>query len=535
MQLEKLIERLGSGATFGTGREEVTVCQTHISVVFLVRDRAFKIKKPVDLGFLDFSTLERRRFYCEEEVRLNRRLAPRVYLGVRSLTQTEEGEVELDGDGAVVEYAVEMIRLPDEARLLSLAHEEKLESRHLELVVERLTDFHRDAERSSEISEYGSSRVVLKNALENFDQTEQFVGSVFTEALHSHLRSVSQAEGNRLAATMDERAAAGIPCDTHGDLRLDHIYYLPNLSPPDDLPIIDCIEFTDRFRYADPLADLAFLIMDLYFERDEAHAQQLEALYLKRTRATAPDSAALLKYYTAYRSMVRAKVCALKSLEEEVPTDEVEESKRLARAHALLALKLLAPPCKRPALIMVGGLPGTGKSTLAREIARAANLVMIRSDVIRKELFRAPGDAETSNEPDRGIYTSSHTAKTYAACLGRARSHLERGERVIVDASFTRADTRTPFVELARELRVAIEFFVCELPREIAHKRIEARVGDASDADASIHDHLAQAWDQPPAALATPVSTDQSVAESSRRALERLEELGLWEPLQNPV
>ena len=264
MELSRLIHALADPSAYPVTVEKVDVCHTHISAVFLAGPYAYKIKKPVDLGFLDFSTLAKRRHFCEEEVRLNRRLAPEVYLGVVPVTATEYG-VRVEGQGEAVEWAVKMNRLSDDTTLQNRIQHGDLPSGAVEALAQRIASFHAGADAGEHISAFGRFEVVARNARENFEQSASQVGTTLSQAVFERVQALTEAELARHQHLIEERAGRGVPRDTHGDLRLGHVYLFPERQPPADLAIVDCIEFNERFRFADPVADMAFLAMGLAF------------------------------------------------------------------------------------------------------------------------------------------------------------------------------------------------------------------------------------------------------------------------------
>ena len=250
------------------------------------------------------------------------------------------------------------------------------------------------------------------------------------------LRAVTDEALGRHRALIEDRANRGMPCDGHGDLRMDHVYRFPNNCPPDDVAIVDCIEFNVRFRAADPVADMAFLVMDLIRHGRADLARSFRDAFL----ASAGDDqgAALVPFYVSYRAAVRAKVNGIKAGLSELSSTARASAREDARAQWLLALSSLEKPGRRPCLVLVGGLPGTGKSTLAHALASHAGFDLIRSDQVRKELARASGIAG-AGAVDRyasGIYTPKWNERTYEECLARADAALFEGKRVIVDATF---------------------------------------------------------------------------------------------------
>jgi aminoglycoside phosphotransferase family enzyme/predicted kinase len=493
MELLQLIAQLSQPRAYPFAVDAAEVIQTHISVVFLAGDVVYKLKKSVNLGFLDFSTLEKRRHFCDEEVRLNRRLAPAVYLGVVPVTQTANGvKFEGESQGEVIEWAVKMQRLPEDESLLERI---KRDDRLPELVArlaERIALFHKHAEGGSRIAESGRFEVVARNARENFEQSESQVGITISREVFDRLRTLTESALIRLQPLIESRAARGVPRDTHGDLRLDHVYHFTDRAPPDDIIVIDCIEFAERFRHADPIADAAFLAMDLAFHGQRDLADTFTANYLRASGDE--EGAALFPFYTAYRAVVRAKVGGIKLTEKEIPQLERQRAGTRARAHWLLALSELEEPNRKLLLVLVAGLPGSGKSTLARGLAERANFTVIRSDVVRKELAGLLPEASARGTPDTGIYSPEWTDRTYTECLRRAESLLADGGRVIVDANFPDESRRREFIDLATQFAVPVILLWCRVSPEAAKSRIAARRNDASDADTNTFDRAAERW-----------------------------------------
>jgi aminoglycoside phosphotransferase family enzyme/predicted kinase len=543
MELERLIEALSRTEAYPYECLSVEVVQTHISAVFLVGDRAYKIKKPLDLGFLDFTTLERRRHFCHEEVRLNRRLAPDVYLGVAPVVETAQGMVVsddfdqygdtiLDGDGAapagVVEYAVVMRRLPDDRTLEALLERDALDAPIIDEVAVRVAQFHAEAASGPEIARWGGWDTVAHNARENFEQIEPSVGLTISRPVFERLRAITESDLERLRPLMEFRADSDVPRDTHGDLHLKHIYRFEDSDPPGDLVIVDCIEFNERFRFADPISDIAFLAMDLRYRGRADLAEHLEGAYLES--AGDADGAQLMPYYVGYRAMVRGKVDGFLAAEAEVPQQVRDAAVTRARAYFLLALGVLDEPQRRPALLLSTGLPGTGKSWLARWLVSEHGFRAVATDEVRKRLAGLTPMTDASAPVDRGIYAPEWTERTYAACLSEARDLLMEGGRVVVDGTFREEERRREFLDLAREMRVPAILFVTTAPPDLVRRRLEYRTGTASDADWSVYEALAERW-EPHRALTAPATvtldTSRPEHETLKEATKALEASGL--------
>lgn len=515
----------------------VDIRQTHISLVFLAGPLAVKLKKPVDLGFLDFRSPAARRHFCLAEVRLNRRLAPDVYLGIAPVVRGPDGRavmgalqpVDQPPDGApasgqpprntvanqddtapgsdpvgraIVDWAVVMRRLPAGASLAErLADGPAISDEWWGRLGARLAAFHAGARRGPDVSASGSVAVVAGNARENFAQTRAHVGITVSGRLHAALAARTEEVLAELGPLIGRRAAAGVPCDGHGDLRTDHVYLSEGRPAPLDIEVIDCVEFAERFRHADPVADVAFLDMDLRRVGRAREAELLEDAYF--AAAGDAEGRALLPFYSAYRALVRAKVEGITASEPEVPRAQRQASVEAARRYWLQAAAGLLRPAERPVLVCTAGLPGTGKSTLACALAGRAGLTWIRSDEVRKRIAGLdPGQPVPEGRRD-DLYSAEHTARTYEACRREAADVLADGGRVIVDANFRRAGLRRPFTVTARSSGVPVVWLECRIPAAGARERLARRTGDVSDADAATYDVLAAEWE--------PVATDEGI------------------------
>lgn len=491
MDHAELIAALRLPSAYPVATSRVEVVETHISTVFLLDRDVFKLKKPVDLGFLDYSTLARRRHFCEEEVRLNRRLAPEVYLGVSPIERAGNGvrvgAAIAPGAPApdAIEFAVHMVRLPDAARLADLVAARRVPEDFWMTLAGRLARFHLEAERSPAISRGGSFEAVAGNARDNLSQTERFIGEGLAPALHARVREATEAALARLRPLIESRASRGVPCDTHGDLRLDHVYLFPDRPPPADLVIIDGIEFSPLLRHADPVADAAFLAMDLRFAAEDAAAAALVDAYLSASGDE--EGRALFPWYVAYRSAVRAKVDHFTLAGAALSSERRARLEERALGHWLLALAELEPPERRPALLLVGGPPGCGKSTLASALAPAHGFAWIRSDAVRRELHSHLGGEER--------YSPARTAEVYRECLARADAILREGGRALIDATFHAEEPRREALELGKRRRVPVVHLALSLDRAEALRRIAGRRGDPSEADVAVHDALVAAWE----------------------------------------
>jgi aminoglycoside phosphotransferase family enzyme/predicted kinase len=527
MEIAALIGALTDPQAYPVPVTAIEVRQTHISAVFLAGDYVYKVKKPVLLPFLDFSTVERRRHFCDEEVRLNRRLAPDVYLGVVSVTD-ECGHIAFEGQGQTIDWAVKMRRLPESATLEQHVVRDEIEAAHLHPLAARLAEFHARGARSGHIRTFGRFEVVAGNIRENFAVSAPTIGVTISPAVRARLVALTEEALQEFQPVIDSRAERDMPCDTHGDLHLDHVYLFPDRPPPADLVVIDCIEFNERFRYGDPIADMAFLTMDLEFHGRRDLAQALTDAYFAASRDA--EGRRLLPLYVSYRAAVRGKVDGLQLAEHEIPEAARRKAQTRARGHWLLALGALEVPDRRPALVLVGGLPGTGKSFLSAKLAAQAGFHVIRSDVARKELAGIPAGAPAHAADRSGIYAREWTDRTYAECLQRAEARLFEGERVIVDATFIEERRRVDFFDAAIRWGVPALFLVCEADPDAVRARLDARRGDASDADWDVYMNACRRWEEPgcrTARMMRRIATGASIDVSLEQAGRALKEAGL--------
>jgi aminoglycoside phosphotransferase family enzyme/predicted kinase len=415
-----------------------------------------------------------------------------VYLGVVPVT-CWDGRIEVAGSGEVVEWAVKMRRLPDEATLQTLLRQGEVCAKVLERLARRIAIFHSQAESGPHTAAYGRFTIVADNARENFEQSAVHVGTTVSKSVFERARALTEQALAHHQSVIEQRAESNVPRDTHGDLRLGHVYYFPNREPPDDLIVIDCIEFNERYRFADPISDMAFLYMGLSYQgrRDLAHAF-VEAYF---AASQDNDGRTLLPFYTAYRAAVRGKVEGLKLARPEMSEGDRALALSKAKGSWLLALGELEAPSRKPCLILVGGLPGTGKSTLANALAHHAGLSVIRSDVVRKELAGVGGE-ECRSTFGQGIYTAAWTERTYAECLRRAEGLLFNGERVIVDANFREENQRHVFLNAATRWGVPAAFLLCQTDSNLVRSRLANRSEDVSDADWSVYEKAVETWEE---------------------------------------
>jgi aminoglycoside phosphotransferase family enzyme/predicted kinase len=418
----------------------VRMQQTHVSLLFLTDQFVYKVKKAVNLGFLDFTTLERRFFYCKEELRLNRRLAPEIYLDVVPVRATPHG-ASFDGDGEIIDYAVRMVRLPEERMMSRLLEQGAITADNVRTLAGNVARFHLAAATSPEISGYGAPAIVRANWEENFDIVDRFVGQTVTHDDFRLIRKWVEEFLEHNEALFERRVSEGFIREGDGDLHAGNICLT---EPP---VIFDCIEFNERFRYLDTAADIAFLLMDLEYYRSGRFA----ALFIDEYRAITGDEGIhrLLPFYQVYRAFIRGEVESIKAAEPELSDAERDASGESARRHFCLARGLIIRDRLPQTLFITCGFSGSGKSTVASELSFQLGLEQYSSDLVRKELAGISPTERRSGDYLDGIYGHEFTRKTYDRLRELAEDALTAGRSAIVDATFRNVRERALFQALA--------------------------------------------------------------------------------------
>ena len=467
--------------------------ETHISTVVFVGDRALKFMKPITTPFVDQSTVEHRRHLCESELWLNRRIAPDIYLGVGNVVEDDE----------ITDHFLVMRRLPADRRLSALV-ESPTFADHVRAVARTVAAFHERQPSTTVAAEMASRDGVSRLWSSNLDELRALDDDAIEHTEIEHVATGSQRYLDGLGELFADRIARGFARDGHGDLLADDIFMM------DDGPrILDCLAFDERLRCGDVLLDVAFLAMDIERLGSPRMAGQLLAWYSEFTNEHHPKS--LADFYIAYRALVRTKVNMLRAGQGDA--DAARVARRFlqqCRSHLRAA---------RPLLVLVGGGPGTGKTTLANDVADRLDLAVLSSDETRKDLAGISHDEHVYARPDEGIYNPTMTARTYAELIRRARSTLARAESVVLDASWVRADDRAAARRMADEMGARVVELRCELDPAIAAQRITARMQttDASDATPEIASHLQNVADPWPES--TPVATDGQRDAAAEKAI----------------
>lgn len=466
--------------------------ETHISWVFARGGDVFKVKKPVDFGFLDFTTLEARRVACEAEVTLNRRLAPDVYLGVVPVSRDADGVHRVGEQGALVDYAVHMRRLADADRGDVRLRAQRIGGAEVDRVAEVLAAFHAGARRDEAVSRFGRIDVIRANVEENFAQTRDaiadFLGPSERHALRDWQESFLAAE----SMLFEERIRTGRIVEGHGDLRLEHVY----VAPDGGVRVIDCIEFNERFRHADVAADVAFLAMDLASEGRADLAERFLGTYARA--ANDYDLYPLVDFYESYRATVRGKIASFATRDPRTASAPRERALQHGRRYFALALAATRKPILSPMLVAVGGIIGSGKSTLAEAMRDDLSAPVVESDRTRKSLLAVAPTDHAYAGPWSEAYGPEFTDRVYAEVVRRADAVLRSGRSVIVDATFRTKAMRRAVGELARRRGVPFVLVECRAPADVCKARLRERAKDpsaVSDGRVEIFDDFVARWE----------------------------------------
>jgi aminoglycoside phosphotransferase family enzyme/predicted kinase len=479
---EAIVRWLARPDTYPHRPDRVEQIETHISNVFLAGSHVYKLKKPVKYDFLDFSTVHAREHACREEVRLNRRLAPDTYLGVVPVILAPSGTYQFDGPGRVVDWAVEMRRLPTELTLNALHRRGKLRPEHIDRLAAALVGIDRSLPPLSLMPEESRDCYLshVRGNLRELLAVQHHLPREVVERLHGFQLQLLMLQ----PALFEDRVRAGRIVDGHGDLRPEHIC----LSDPP--AIFDCIEFSPDFRRTDVADELAFLATECDFLGADWVGPQLLGFYQHQTGDQ--PAPVLLDFYKSYRACVRAKVASLGADQHQGQAQETAVSEALR--HLNLADKYISPWI-RPLVLAVGGLAGTGKTTLAMALADRLGAELLRTDLIRQELF---GTGPHAADADDGIYRQEAREQVYDEIFRRAAALNADRISVVLDATFSTQTLLRKAREIVANSRSVFLAIECVCPPETAHERIGRRLAearDASDARPEIHDIQRMRWE----------------------------------------
>lgn len=465
----------------------VGTCQlieTHISWVILTGDFVYKIKKPINLGFVDFSTLKKRKFYCEEELRLNRRLAPNIYLDVIPISGSVENPV-LTSKEKAFEYAVKMKQFSQDMQLDHVLARNELRLDMVDAFANLIAEFHQHIELANRASDFGKPEQVSQPAKENFIQIRELISDKPKIDLLSNIEQWTDDTFNEIKTLFEKRKGKGFIRECHGDL------HLRNLAWHENKPLaFDCLEFNENFRWIDVVSEVAFLIMDLDVHNQPELAQHFLNKYLELTGDY--EGCRVLRFYLVYRVMVRVKVDAIRAAQAGISQQECDEAN--AEIVNYLQLALTYTKKTKPFIIVTHGMSASGKSTITQPLLEKLGAIRIRADVERKRLFNIKPEHDSSANIQQGIYTKQATQKTYLKLLDLTESIIDAGLPVIVDATFSTIEQRTLFKKLASQEQVRFIILNFIASEETLKQRIRNRKEDVSDADITVLENQIKNW-----------------------------------------
>jgi aminoglycoside phosphotransferase family enzyme/predicted kinase len=460
-----LIQALRSTVARDHPADSIEVLETHISWVILAGDYAYKFKKAVNFGFLDFSTLQKRHFYCEEELRLNQRFAPQLYLEVVSITGSVSQPV-INGKGKPLEFAVKMRRFSQDCLLAKLAAGKRLLPGHVDEITTLLAGIHDTVDRAGEDTDFGHAEGIHHWVLDNFSQIRAALQAESVNPELERLACWCQQEFSAVRVQLEQRRKDGFVRECHGDLHLGNLALVDGRITP-----FDCIEFNPQLRWIDVMSEAAFLMMDLLDRGYAGLAYRFLNGYLQRTGDYA--GLRILRYYLVYRALVRAKVAALRLVQSASDSDSRVEARRDFDGYISLATSWAVVPA--PCMLIMHGVSGSGKSWYASQLVERLGAIQLRSDIERKRLYGYRADANTGSDVQAGIYSQAASERTYAQLARLAESVLAGGLPVIVDAAFLRQAERQRFQQLAKSHGVPFAILHLEADEPVLVTRITRR------------------------------------------------------------
>lgn len=476
MDDEQFILELQNPNTFGLKKDTpLPMIQTHISRIILTGPFAYKIKKPVNFGFLDFSTLEKRKKYCYEELRLNSYLCPDLYEDVIRLTETTyDNKLEINGEGSIVDYAVKMKQFPQENMMTNLLKKQLITTDHIDILINQLVTFYKKSESTEEIKSYGAVDAIKKNIVENFQQTKNKINHTISLKHYQHIKKANELFFSLGKDYFEQRRREGFIKSCHGDLHSGNIVLFN-----DSLCIFDCIEFNKRFRYIDVASDIGFLAMDLDIQNYPFLSSYLIQEYIKKSN----DHSLLnmVNFYKSYRAYVRGKVLGFQ-LDDPHSTKEKKQSllHQISTYFSLSAyyadLMTLQVRKHKPLLFMMSGLTGTGKSTVALKLSIDYNATVINTDVVRKKSAGIDTYEHHLDDPNTGLYSPNQVHQTYETVIAKALELLSQGNNIVIDATFQKQRYRKMVQTLSEQSNAVFIPVFCTCQETTAKKWLDERL-----------------------------------------------------------
>ncbi|GAB6070258.1 bifunctional aminoglycoside phosphotransferase/ATP-binding protein [Thiomicrorhabdus hydrogeniphila] len=490
MDTAGLIDALLDPSTYSHPVDVITTIETHISIVFLTGQYAYKLKKPVNFGFLDFSNKQNRKKYCFLEVELNQRTAPHLYLGVNQINtlnhkiSISEASINTNEDAHIEDYLVKMRQFDPNMVLGRLLNQGILDHKMIDALTFQITQFHKKAQTVVQSSKYGSPRAQLQPMLDNFATLQNYVTDKQTQTDLIDLQKWTFEKYNQLESRLSKRKIQGFVKACHGDLHLDNITLI------DDLPVLfDGIEFNEAFRWIDVMNDLAFLLIDLEFKQQQTVSYKILSLYLSQTLDY--NGLFILNFYRVYRTMVRAKITALRAQQLIKNSYEKNQVEHIANQYIQQAVGYSQKETDIKC-ILISGVAGSGKSYFANQLLENLpdfNAIIISSDRIRKSLFGLEAQQRSNAQQKQQLYSAQMNQKTYRALADYADICLKNGFNVIIDATFLKQEHRQNFYDLASKNHAKSYLFSLSAEIETTEKAITLRQAEndnPSDADCEV-------------------------------------------------
>jgi len=475
--MANIIDALLNPDAYDENVKNIRLVQTHISWIFLTGKHVYKVKKPVDFGFLDFTTLEKRKFFCKKELELNKRLASDMYIEVVPINQLG-GKIKIKGDGDPVEYAVKMKELPQETMMLKLLEKGSVNNRMIDRIAKIISDFHFKAKTIN----HSYVKYVWE---ENFNQVRPFIDRTIDKNQFDFIEKTIQQFLINNKLLFEKRIKEGKIRDCHGDLHSGNIFIAEKIY------IFDAIEFNEKFRSIDVASEIAFLSMDLDFHNREDLSKYFVEKYIEYSKDYGIKK--LLDFYKCYRAYVRGKVNNFKLNDKNISDKEKIESEREAKKYFDLAFSY----SKRlsPKLVIMCGLTGSGKSNVSKNIAKIIKGKIIRSDVVRKELGGISSSEHKFDDYKSGLYSKEFTDKTYIEMINISRETLSKGISCVIDATFSKKKYRKEASNLAKEFNLPFFIVECTCPEHVIKNRLEKRIKGKSISDGRWEIYLDQKKD----------------------------------------
>lgn len=503
----EIVDALLDPKTYKENIKKVRLIQTHTSWVFLTGRYAYKIKKPVNFGFLNYTTLKKRKYFCLRELELNKKLSPDIYLNVVPVVE-KDNKVTLGDSGKVLDYAVKMVELPQSRIMTNLLKKKKISYTTVDEIARIVADFH--SKTPSADKKYGSLRIIKYNWDENFFQTKDFKDELVTK--FDLIKCDIDRFMKKKKDIFKERIEKNKIRECHGDLHSGNIFIT------DKVHIFDCIEFNPRFSCSDTTSEIAFFTMDLDFY----HRKDLSDFFTEKYIQYSKDEylLSLLDFYKCYRAYVRGKVTSFKLLDPHIDRSEKEEAKKTAKSYFNLSYLYSKSFFEKPKLIAMMGLPGVGKTYVANRLGAELNCFNLKTDVIRKDIAGIPVEEHIQCSFRKGIYSKNASFDTYTEMFKKAEKYLRYGKSCILDATFAKKDMLQKVVELADRLNLECRVIHCKCSDEVVLNRLKKRKKeiDASDATEEIY-YKMKKISEPPEIPVIEIDTSQEIGKIIKKII----------------